>query len=102
MKKLFLSFLMMLAMLPLAAANKYDNSDTLVVSRDGTGEFRTIDEAIQVCRAFMEYTKVIYVKKGVYKEKLIISSSHHGSPTSRFAEKTATRLSSPGMTMPIS
>ncbi len=36
MKKLFLSFLMMLAMLPLAAANKYDNPDTLVVSRDGT------------------------------------------------------------------
>ncbi len=72
MKKLFLSFLMMLAMLPLAAANKYDNPDTLVVSRDGTGEFRTIDEAIEVCRAFMDYTKVIYVKKGVYKEKLII------------------------------
>ena len=48
---------MMLAMLPLAAANKYDNPDTLVVSRDGTGEFRTIDEAIQVCRAFMEYTR---------------------------------------------
>lgn len=74
MKKLFLSFLMMLTMLPLAAANKYDNPDTIVVSRDGTGEFRTIDEAIEVCRAFMEYTKVIYVKKGVYKEKLIIPS----------------------------
>lgn len=74
MKNLFLSFLMMLTMLPLAAANKYDNPDTIVVSRDGTGEFRTIDEAIEVCRAFMEYTKVIYVKKGVYKEKLIIPS----------------------------
>ena len=48
----------MLTMLPLAAANKYDNPDTLVVSRDGTGEFRTIDEAIEVCRAFMDYTKV--------------------------------------------
>lgn len=65
---------MMLTLLPLAAANKYDNPDTIVVSRDGTGEFRTIDEAIEVCRAFMEYTKVIYVKKGVYKEKLIIPS----------------------------
>ena len=74
MKKLFLSFLMMLTLLPLAAANKYDNPDTLVVSRDGTGEFRTIDEAIEVCRAFMDYTKVIYVKKGVYKEKLILPS----------------------------
>jgi hypothetical protein len=27
MKKLFLSFLMMLTLLPLAAANKYDNPD---------------------------------------------------------------------------
>lgn len=72
MKQIFLSMMMMLTMLPIAAANKYDNPDTLVVSRDGTGEFRTIDEAIEVCRAFMDYTKVIYVKKGVYKEKLII------------------------------
>ena len=32
MKKLFLSFLMMLTLLPLAAANKYDNPDTIVVS----------------------------------------------------------------------
>ena len=54
------------------AAGKYDNPDTLFVARDGTGEFRTIDEAIEVCRAFMDYHKVIFVKKGTYKEKLII------------------------------
>lgn len=65
---------MMLTLLPLAAANKYDTPDTIVVSRDGTGEFRTIDEAIEVCRAFMDYSKVIYVKKGVYKEKLTLPS----------------------------
>jgi len=53
-------------------AKSYDNPDTLVVSRDGTGEFRNIAEAIEVCRAFMDYHKVIYVKKGVYKEKLVI------------------------------
>ena len=74
MKKLILSILTTLAVLPVLAANKYDNPDTLFVSRDGTCEFRTIDEAIEVCRAFMDYTKVIYVKKGVYKEKLIIPS----------------------------
>lgn len=56
------------------AAKSYDNPDTIFVSRDGTGEFRTIDEAVEVCRAFMEYHKVIFVKKGVYKEKLIIPS----------------------------
>ena len=61
-----------LATLQLHAANKYDNPDTLFVSRDGTCEFRNIDDAIEVCRAFMDYHKVIYVKKGTYKEKLII------------------------------
>lgn len=74
MKKVLLAMMLFLAAEPVLAANKYDNPDTLVVSRDGTGEFRTIDEAIEVCRAFMDYTKVIYVKKGVYKEKLIIPS----------------------------
>lgn len=44
------------------------------MARDGTGQFRTINEAVEVCRAFMEYHKVIYVKKGVYKEKVIVPS----------------------------
>ena len=57
-----------------SAAGKYDNPDTIIVARDGTGEFRTVDEAIEVCRAFMDYHKVIYIKKGTYKEKLIIPS----------------------------
>lgn len=56
------------------SAKSYDNPDTLIVARDGTGEFRTVGEAVEVCRAFMEYHKVIFVKKGVYKEKLIIPS----------------------------
>lgn len=42
MKQLLLSFLMLLSATNLLAANKYDNPDTLVVSRDGTGEFRTM------------------------------------------------------------
>ena len=54
------------------AASQYDNPDTLVVARDGTGQFRNVADAIEVCRAFMEYHKVIYVKKGTYKEKLVV------------------------------
>lgn len=54
------------------AANKYDNPDTIVVARDGTGQFRTVAEAIEVCRAYMTYHKVIYVKNGTYKEKLTV------------------------------
>ena len=64
---------MMLA-LPTMAANKYDNPDTLFVARDGTAEFRNVADAIEVCRAFMDYNKVIFVKRGTYKEKLIIPS----------------------------
>ncbi len=73
MRKLILLFLVVMAA-QLRAANKYDNPDTLFVSRDGTCEFRNIDDAIEVCRAFMEYHKVIYVKRGTYKEKLIVPS----------------------------
>ena len=74
MNKLLLLFATILLSLTAQAAGKYDNPDTIVVARDGTGEFRTIDEAIEVCRAFMDYHKVIYVKNGTYKEKLIIPS----------------------------
>lgn len=75
MRKLLLSLVLILAgTLAVNAANKYDNPDTLFVARDGTAEFRNIDDAIEVCRAFMEYHKVIFVKKGTYKEKLIVPS----------------------------
>ena len=47
---------------------------TIVVSRDGTGNFRTLQEAIESARAFMDYTVTIYVRNGVYKEKVIVPS----------------------------
>ena len=72
MKRLLTIIVALSALLAAQAQKNYDNPDTLVVSRDGTGEFRNIGEAIEVCRAFMEYHKVIYVKKGIYKEKLVI------------------------------
>ena len=71
MKKLLLLIALSLSV-TVQAAKSYDKPDTIVVARDGTGEFRTIDEAIEVCRAFMDYHKVIYIKKGTYKEKLVI------------------------------
>ncbi|MGX8697163.1 MAG: pectinesterase family protein [Prevotella sp.] len=72
MKQLLTTILLLTLALGSQAAGKYDNPDTIVVARDGTGEFRTIGEAIEVCRAFMGYHKVIFVKKGLYKEKLIV------------------------------
>ena len=74
MKKLLLLLAIMASSQVSLAAGKYDNPDTIVGARDGTGQFRTVDEAIEVCRAFMDYHKVIFVKNGTYKEKLIIPS----------------------------
>lgn len=73
MKKILTTLLALLSILSMQAQT-IDNPDTLVVARDGTGQYRNIDEALEVCRAFMDYHKVIFVKKGVYKEKLIIPS----------------------------
>ena len=72
MKKLLLLWALVALSQNGLAAGKYDNPDTLFVARDGTAEFRNIDDAIEVCRAFMDYHKVIFVKNGIYKEKLII------------------------------
>jgi len=74
MKKHF--FMMMLLVLcgqgmALAAT---DTPDTLVVAKDGSGKFTTLWDALEDCRAFMDYHKVIFVKKGVYKEKVIVPS----------------------------
>ena len=72
MKKLLTIIIALSAMLTAQAKDKFDNPDTIVVSRDGTGQFRNVAEAVEVCRAFMDYHKVIFVKKGTYKEKLVI------------------------------
>ena len=57
-----------------SAAWAQERQDTIVVSRDGTGNFRTLQEAIESARAFMNYTVTIYVRNGVYKEKVIVPS----------------------------
>lgn len=41
--------------------------DTIVVARDGTSEYRTIQEAVGR-PGFMDYTVTIYIKDGLYKE----------------------------------
>ena len=74
MKKFMTLLLALASTLAVSAASKYDNPDTIVVARDGTGQFRTVGDAVEVCRAFMDYHKVIYVKKGTYKEKVIVPS----------------------------
>ncbi|MBX9187598.1 pectin esterase [Bacteroides sp. K03] len=67
-----ISLLLLLACIGTVQAQQ--KQDTIVVARDGTGEYRTIQEAVEAVRAFMDYTVTIYIKDGVYKEKLVIPS----------------------------
>lgn len=48
--------------------------DTIVVARDGTGDYRTLNQAMEGIRAFMDYKVTVLIKNGVYKEKLVIPS----------------------------
>nr|WP_325288328.1 pectinesterase family protein [uncultured Bacteroides sp.] len=48
--------------------------DTIVVARDGTGDYRTLIEAMEGIRAFMDYKVTVLIKDGVYKEKVIVPS----------------------------
>lgn len=45
-----------------------------VVAANGSGTHRTIGDAIESVRAFMDYTITIYIKNGLYKEKLVVPS----------------------------
>jgi pectinesterase len=46
----------------------------LTVAADGSGEYRTIQEAVLAVRDFMQVPAIIFIKNDTYKEKLLIPS----------------------------
>jgi pectinesterase len=52
----------------LALAQEYD----FTVSKDGSGDFKTVQEAINAVPDFRKNTTTIFIKNGVYKEKLTL------------------------------
>jgi pectinesterase len=70
MKKLILCLLLTcLGMVKVYAT--YD----MVVAADGSGNYKTVQEAINAVPDFRKVTTTIYIKNGTYKEKLNLSSS---------------------------
>jgi pectinesterase len=66
-------------------AGNYD----FVVAQDGTGNFSSIQKAIDACKAFPDTRVIIFVKNGTYKEKLQIPSCNSKlSIIGESAEKT--------------
>lgn len=46
----------------------------VTVAQDGSGDYKTIQEAVNACRAFQTVDKIILIKNGIYKEKVLIDS----------------------------
>lgn len=45
---------------------------TFVIAQDGSGDFRTIGEAIDATKAFPPERITLYLKKGTYREKVVV------------------------------
>lgn len=63
---------LLISAMPLAAQTEWKRN--IVVARDGTGDYRTLTEAMEGIRAFMDYKVTVLIKNGTYKEKLVIPS----------------------------
>jgi pectinesterase len=60
--------------LPVALAAQTTYKKVLTVAQDGTGDYRTLTDAMEGIRAFMDYTVTVHIKPGIYKEKVIVPS----------------------------
>ena len=71
-KKILLAALLLLAAIPSIHSAEYMREIT--VAADGSGDFKTITEALEAIRAYMDYHVTVNIKNGEYHEKLIIPS----------------------------
>jgi len=72
MKKLSLIIAFILAFVQLRA--QVLNPKDITVAQDGSGNYKTIQEAVNSVRDLGPYRVTIHIKKGIYREKLIIPS----------------------------
>ena len=51
------------------------NSQEIIVAKDGTGKFKSIQEAINSLDTFSLKMRTIHIKNGVYNEKIYLEKS---------------------------
>ena len=71
MRKTIISLLLLLAALPSLGAQYMRE---ITVAADGSGDFKSITQALEAIRAYMDYRVTVNIKNGLYQEKLIIPS----------------------------
>jgi len=67
-----LCFLLCSIALLCISSSCFSNKIDFVVAKDGSGNFKTVQEAIYAVPDFRKETTTIFIKDGVYKEKLIL------------------------------
>lgn len=54
------------------AARAVEYKREITVAADGSGDYRSLNEAMEGIRAFMDYKVTVHIKNGVYKEKWVV------------------------------
>ncbi len=75
MKNWIFAFLMLMAVGQVWAADEGRYAQTIVVAQDGSGDYKTIGEALKKLRGDIEEPVRIYIKDGIYKEKLLLNNT---------------------------
>ena len=111
--KLLVSFLSLLMVPALLFAYQTEGNYDFVVAKDGSGDFTAVQDAIDAVPVFRDNETTIYIKNGVYKEKItlpfnktnvtfigedvektILTYDDYASKTNRFGEELGTTGSS--------
>jgi len=74
MKLLQLAFLTVLSIILVSSRAFAQYTLEMTVAPDGTGDFTSIQKAIDSCKAFPDKRITIFVKNGIYKEKIRVPS----------------------------
>ncbi len=61
-------------MFVLTTSIKAEENTRIVVAQNGSGDYKSIQEAVNHCKAFRDYEQEIYIKNGVYHEKILVDS----------------------------
>ncbi|WP_255510515.1 pectinesterase family protein [Flavobacterium sp. GSA192] len=77
MKYILVLFFCVFSVASIDAQLKKDLDKKITVTQDGSGDFKTVQAAIDAANTEKE-SVLIYIKKGIYKEKLVIPSSKAG------------------------
>ncbi len=75
MKNRFLSLLLSLIIMPAAIMAAEDAATRIVVASDASGDYATIGEALRKVRGDLDTPVTIFIKNGVYREKLLVNST---------------------------